>query len=72
VFIAKIDASVLKHPRAVWLLYYNPAHAGAIDAHPGFEREALFRFFGPGRDIAVYKSTREAPATAQGQIRWLV
>jgi SAM-dependent methyltransferase len=71
-FIAKIDASVRRHPRAVWLLYYNPAHAGAIDAHPGFARETLFRFFGPGRDIAVYRSTRKAPATARGQIRWLV
>ncbi|MBE0533703.1 MAG: hypothetical protein IH626_23005 [Rhodospirillales bacterium] len=54
VFVDRVHASIRKRPRPVWLLYANPAHSAVLDRHPGYRREALFRFFGPGRDIAVY------------------
>lgn len=55
-FIDRIAASVRRHPRHVWVLYGNPIHVDVLAAHDDFEPVKRFRFFGPGRDIAVFQS----------------
>ena len=53
-FVEKIDASIGKHPRRVWLIYGNPRESEILDNHPAFAFQKLHRFYGPGRDMAVY------------------
>jgi SAM-dependent methyltransferase len=53
-FADKIAASVRQRPRRFWLIYVNPKDSEVLDGHPGFALEKLHRFYGPGRNIAVY------------------
>lgn len=57
-FLQRMKESLRDVKRPVWLLYCNPAKRSIIDKDSLFVEERTFRFFGPGRDIAVYRIER--------------
>jgi predicted RNA methylase len=56
-FLRKIDASLATHPRKVWLIYGNPQARDLIVDGFGYSFIREHRFFGPGRNIAVYEKS---------------
>ncbi len=53
-FLQRLTLSAEKHPRPLWLLYGNPAHRATMEQNEKFTWLRDFKFFGPGRDIAVF------------------
>jgi precorrin-6B methylase 2 len=55
-FVSCIAKSLKSNPRPVWILYFNPSERGVIDESALFVEERTFTFFGPGRDVVVYRT----------------
>lgn len=55
-FVENMRRSLEIAPRALWLVYGNPANAGVVEGSGLFDMVRHHRFLGPGRDMRVYLS----------------
>jgi hypothetical protein len=58
-FLTRVEESLRLAPRPLWVLYVNPSERHVLDEHPMFAEQSAFGFFGPGRDVVVYRSVDE-------------